>query len=104
MGFIKTVWRGDAGLAMTYWVWGTLIALLIGAASFPLLSAQSAFLFVLYFAFVILYWIWVSVGVWRSAGKYQGKRIWATLARLGVIVGAVRSVIELGPLLGTSFS
>lgn len=104
MGFIKTVWRGDAGLAMTYWVWGTLVGLLIAAASIPLASAESTFLAVLYVAFAILHAIWVSFGIWRSAGRYQGNRIWATLARLGVIVGAVRSVYELGPLMVTNFS
>ncbi len=104
MGFIKTVWRGDAGLATTYWFWGLIVGLLIAAGGFAVGSAESVFLGVLYIAFVVLYSIWVSVGVWRSAGKYQGKRVWATLARFGVIVGAVRSVFEVGPLLVHSFS
>ena len=29
------------------------------------------------------------VAIWRSAGKYNGKPIWATLARLGVVLGAL---------------
>lgn len=104
MRFIKTVWRGDAGLATTYWIWGTLVGLLLGAAGLLVGETGSAFLAILYLAFIVIYFIWVSVGVWRSAGKYQGKRIWSTLARIGVVIGSARSLLELGPLMIANLS
>jgi hypothetical protein len=99
---IQNIWRGNIGLAPTYWFFGTFLGLAISFMGF-LISEQSAFLLVLYFAFVLLYMVWISVGIWRSAGKYQGKRVWIALARLGVILGALQGIATFGPLLLIKF-
>jgi hypothetical protein len=41
------------------------------------------------YALSVPYNIVVSVGVWRSAGRYEGERRWADFARIVTVAGMV---------------
>jgi hypothetical protein len=45
--------------------------------------------------------VWALVGTWRSAGKYQGRRIWAILARFFMICGVVISIANVAGTIQT---
>ncbi len=34
----------------------------------------------------------LAVGVWNSAGKYKGKKIWSVLARIVVVIQSIGSI------------
>jgi hypothetical protein len=88
------LWRGEVGLARTYWLWAFLIgggvALVVGSGAaivgtltgtrFPYAVAQ---------AYTIIWTAFISVAVWRSAGNYKGRTIWKVLARIGSVFGVV---------------
>ncbi len=89
---IAKLWRGDYSLVVTYWVFGVVVGVVLNAA----LTASARTLPVaVYFAFlaaVLAYSILVWVGIWRAATKYQGDRIWPTLAKC-MVVAAVLMLI-----------
>jgi hypothetical protein len=36
--------------------------------------------------------VWILVGIWRAASNYAGRRLWAILAKIMVVIGALGSV------------
>lgn len=88
---IEKIWRGDSGLAVTYWFYGVIGSALFGIP-FSLVTPGSgpAIITVLLFS---AYFILVSVGIWRAAGKYQGPKIWTFFPKLSVALPAAAVVI-----------
>ena len=85
-GFIKQLIDGDFGLAKTYWLYfvlgGNLLWLLL---MFPI-SSSSFELIVVSTLAAIAYDIVVLTGIWNSASRHTGSKIWSVLAK--IIVGA----------------
>lgn len=87
MDAIAQVWRGQAGLAKTYWGWGLLGGLLWGVAlSAVTPGSLPAILALLVFS---AYFVIVNTGIWRAASQYQGLAIWAGLAKVAAVIGFV---------------
>ena len=99
MAYIKSIWRGDGRLVITYWVWGVVGGNLVSIPDFILdesgvfhpsyeLTFVGGLALVLYGLFQISYYVFISVAIWRSAVKYQGSGVWSALARV-IVVGVV---------------
>jgi hypothetical protein len=100
-------WRGQLSLPVSYWVNGSLVGALFGGlgaglgtylpkAGYSLKTAVSFNLLLL--IFIVVYWIWSSVGIWRSADRRisEGKRKgWANAAKVAVSLGALMMVSKL---------
>lgn len=87
MDTITKLWTGHAGLARTYWGWGILGGFLWGIAiSFLTPGSLPAVLVMLAFT---AYFTLVSTGTWRAATLYQGKAVWARLAKVAAAFGFV---------------
>lgn len=85
MEIITKVWRGEAGLWRTYWLFGVAACLLLGL---PLGSVKPGSLSAVALATVFgAYLWWVNMGIWRASNKYDGPAVWAGLAKLAVVVG-----------------
>jgi hypothetical protein len=87
------MWRGEIPLVRAFWLWGVVaLALLtfgVQLLFIPIvMAAPSAAMFVMLVLGVgaFAYQIAVSLGVWRSAGRYTGAKVWAMLARGAVIL------------------
>ena len=98
MTYLARLWRGDIGLACTYWVWGVNVAslgmglgVLLGGG-FSGLSALVVVWFFLYPACLIF----IAVAVWRSGSKNAGSRVWVWLARFIVVTAPFRVLVDLG--------
>jgi hypothetical protein len=93
--YIARHWRGELSLPIAYWVNGGIFSAIWFAAesllSSNLYALQIPALSILVLVFVLLVtaalMIWILVGVWRSAGHYRGAPVWATLARVAVVIG-----------------
>lgn len=99
-GFFWKLINGDLGLAKTYWIFGVLGGSVISTASGFIDSIAAL---VVYIAIHAAYNAVVMLGVWKAAKKYQGRKIWATLAQVMVILVAVSTAFALFltiPLLG----
>ncbi len=97
-GTLWRLWAGEVPLAQVFWsytvVAGTtlnvvtsLLALALLAMNTPAVWAVCAFLL------PIPYNVLMVVAVWRSADGYAGPRIWADLARIGVLLWAIAASV-----------
>ena len=96
--FAARLFRGDISLPITYWVFFVLIGKfafeiatkIIELNYIDIISTQTGEWSVMGFYWsTIAYSIFMLIATWRSAGKYQGKAIWAGLARVAVVFGTI---------------
>lgn len=110
MIFFKRYWRGEFSLPVSYW----LVSLGVNIASSMVLAlfanyskGQDTFRPLAIFSsyasliiFIYTVWLWQTVGLWRSAGRYietPGKtKFWGYLAMLMVILGGLRVISSFG--------
>ena len=85
-GFIKQLIDGDFGLAKTYWLYFVLGSNLLWLLLMFPISSSSLGLIVVSMLAAIAYDIVVLTGIWNSASRYTGSKIWSVLAK--IIVGA----------------
>ncbi len=93
IGLLTTVWRGDAPLVITYWLFGFVGSLVIYGISTELFNATSNKLAKLsILAVIVAYQVFVTVSIWRASKKYKGKRGYAVLAQTAVFLGWFSSI------------
>jgi len=103
--YVGRHWRGEISLPKSYWINGVLVfglgcnfLLLLAATLTAALflragnPALAAFVIVVELALNISAYIWALVGIWRSAKKFQGPRIWSILARVATALGVLMSL------------
>ena len=85
--------KGDVPLIISFWgiyvfawnvVFGLIFTLILARMGFELKIVQ------LIGALIIII---LAIGVWNSAGKYKGKKIWSVLAKVVVAIQCIASVI-----------
>jgi hypothetical protein len=105
--FILRLWSGDVPLWKTYWIYGSLLGVILTASVDWLIyqinyyasdfsqfdrSVISSVLVTV----IVTYSLVIFVSIWRSANKYRksylGKYGYATLAQIGVVLGVLASV------------
>jgi hypothetical protein len=90
---LKTLWRGEAPLVITYWLFGFLGSLVIYGISSEFFNAASGKLAKLsLLAFIVTYQVFVTVSIWRASKKYKGKRGYVVLAQAAVLLGWFSSI------------
>ena len=104
-------WHGELTLPASFWrnglVGGLLLAMVENLASVLAVAGGdvrlgnirlvSAMLMPINAAFLIL----VGFGIWRSANRYGGSRVWAILAQATVVIGGASFLLRSGLLLAT---
>jgi hypothetical protein len=91
---LRRLWNGDIPLPQAFWKWavaGGIVINLLTSIAFLALITQDLIVaaFVVGYAISVPYNIVATVGVWRSAGHYEGERRWADLARIVTVVGMI---------------
>lgn len=91
---LSRLWHGEQTLESAFWTWAVVGGLLINLSSsglfLALIMAEQPLAAVLAgYAYSVPYNIVVTVGVWRSAARYDGDPRWAETARIVTLVGAV---------------
>jgi hypothetical protein len=86
--FLERLFKGDYGLAKTFWVYAVclslLFKLLIVAVAVYLHSRPIALaLMVPYYPYRFI----ALSGAWHAADKYDGRDVWAVLAKTAVVIG-----------------
>ena len=98
MGLIARIWRGEEGLARTFWGWGFAVNVALKGVSMLLLSLgrdKAASAMLAFLVFMLAYQVFISVAIWRSADRYDGYRGWVFLAKLVVVLGVLQTVASL---------
>ena len=101
--FLTMLWRGEVPLGRTYWVFGVLFLGLLALPGYFIvpgssgIEPQASIVFgrMAYAIFVFAYTVFISVAIWRSAGRYEGPQIRAVLARVMVVVGLIQAASQI---------
>jgi hypothetical protein len=88
---VRRLWRGDVPLADAIWNWAIFGALAVNLSTTGLFlwliaAERPVAAFIAGYAVSVPYNIFVTVGVWRSAGRYSGPRQRAEMARIGTVI------------------
>jgi hypothetical protein len=92
---VRRLRHGYVSLPMTYWLWGVVASLFLFVVTAFAEAAGAAIPALLLGLLGIVYYVFISVAIWRSAGRYRGKSVWAHLARISVAVGAARVIVTI---------
>lgn len=85
-GFFRQLARGGYGLAKTYWLFGGVVGVVVSAiAGFIPSASATAPLLLVHAPYQAL----VVTGVWHAASKYNGRKLWAVLAKIWCVFGAL---------------
>lgn len=100
-GFFRKLSNGEFSLARTYWLYGVVVGavfrILTTVIPWPVIVAILSVIWIAYAVFLYM-------GIWKAAGKYTGKRIWAILAQIMAVLGVLFilfNLIGLFTLLGS---
>ncbi|MGH6945136.1 MAG: hypothetical protein ACREH6_13065 [Geminicoccaceae bacterium] len=90
---LHRLWSGEVPLGEAFWWYAMIVGTALNLATTLLAMALLAMdvagiAAAIAFALPIPYNLLVLVAVWRSAAGYPGPRIWADLARAGVVIWA----------------
>ncbi len=97
MDKFKNMMAGNERLVITYWVWGVIGTLVIsyGLGFLFLTLGLSPFIAPV---ITLAYWIPVAIGIWKSSDNYKGNKVWAILAKVAVVLGAISQLYMLSLL------
>jgi len=90
--FFKKLSSGGYGLAKTYWLFGVLVGILLGIASSIASAIAPVYGSLALSLLAIPYCIAQLLGVWKAANQYPGSKIWAFLAKIGAVLGALQLI------------
>lgn len=88
--FFVEFWNGDVSLVKSYWLVGVVFGVLVGFASGMLVVIMGLNIDAVY-GLLIPWYIYSTVGIWRSSNKYKGPKHWAILAKVAVVIGILIS-------------
>ncbi|MDO9561297.1 MAG: hypothetical protein Q7J60_06735 [Bradyrhizobium sp.] len=94
MNALRRLWNGDLPLPQAFWKWavaGGIAVNLTTSILFLVLVMNDQIVAALIVGYVLSvpYNFVATVGVWRSAGRYEGERRWADLARIVTVAGMI---------------
>lgn len=91
MGKLLALWSGDLALGEAFWTWAVTLGLLINIATsilfwMLLLRDQPVAALVAGYAVAVPYNVVATIGVWRSAARYEGPPLHADFARVATVI------------------
>ncbi len=89
MPTIAAIWQGRIPLSRVVWFYGFMgsIVLALPVNLSTITGApRSSTLMVGYCVVIILYTIFVSIAIWKSANQYRGPFIWPLISKLSVAI------------------
>ena len=92
--FFVKFWNGDLSLPMSYWLVGVVFSVVVGFVIGAIVIATGLHEDAM-FGFLIPWYIYTTVGIWRSSDKYKGPKFWAILAKIAVIFGVLSGLGQL---------
>ena len=102
MRFVKNFWNGDVPLIISYWVVGVILSWPVGfligfivTFIIILIKLPESLIDPLINLGIIGWLIFMSVGIWRSADKYAGKKGWAIAAKVFLVIGVLTTLAEM---------
>jgi len=91
MTTVLRLWRGELPLPAAFWNWAVIGGFAVNGVTsflfyFLIMGDEPLAAFIVGYALSLPYNLLATVGVWRSAGRYDGDPRWAGIARLVTLV------------------
>lgn len=94
------LWHGDIPLVKTYWLYGLFTSVVVTVLNVLIIEPARSSMdtnvalgtFIVLFLALICYSVVIYVGIWRAAGKYEGRRLWGFLAKASVVWWVIVSI------------
>ena len=102
MRAIGRLWRGEIGLAKTFWIYGVVVSAILSQLAFRLnvvRPPRSGWIDIAAPAVTFIsgvYLLFVAVAIWRSADRYGGPAVWPILAKLSVVAAVAVMLAHTG--------
>ena len=94
---LKKFFNGDLSLPYSYWAVGVLISFGVGfIAGFLSMLLMKGL--ALAYLIIVIWQIFITIGIWRSSDKYKGPKFWSYLAKIMMIVAWGYLLSTLGAL------
>lgn len=92
--FLSKLALGHYGLAKTYWLFGFLINGIFEIIAHVVdanmqLDVIGVGTYLVVWLVNLVYFVFWFKGLWRAASVYDGRRLWAILAKISAVLGAV---------------
>ena len=91
---ITQFWNGKISLVWMYWFWGIVVGNLLSYGALFLALKLQLEPFSLHYSLLPYYVFW-TVGTWRSANNYKGPNFWANLVQLILTLAVIGFVLSL---------
>ncbi len=91
---LLNLWNGGLPLQDAFWTWAVIGGLAVNLVTstlfaFLIIAEQLVPALIAGYGLSLPYNLVAAVGVWRSAGRYEGERHWADLARAVTTSGMI---------------
>lgn len=105
---LRKLYKGEYSLSKSYWLFGNVVpfflfililSVIFGFSSDPLTKLRmldlkpegyASLIVTIFLSIITLVYIFIStIGVWRSASYHQGKKFWAILAKVTIIIAFI---------------
>lgn len=92
---LRQLWNGDIHFGRMYWVYGVLIGGVGSTVGDKILLSHREEMIaygswepvsMVFLAMCLAYFFLIYVGIWRASNQYGGPRLWAILAKIGIVV------------------
>jgi|GEM_PF-3242523 len=90
----KSLLDGDKGLAFTFWFIGVCLGLILNTTGGMISFENTPVTAWIWLGSAILWSVTAWISIWNAANKYEGSLTWANLAKTSVILGVLRTVVE----------
>ncbi|WP_028768403.1 hypothetical protein [Shewanella fidelis] len=91
--FFKELFSGGLRLVDVFWAGFIIVGSIIGLIVSKLTTLESL---IVGDSLKSLYFILISIAVWKSASRYQGKKLWSILAKISSVLTILSSIFVLG--------
>ena len=114
LAILKKLYKGDYPLGKSYWLFGNVVPFVLFLiiilsifipANDPISKLRNidftpetntSLIITIIMSLITIVYIFIStVGVWRSASKHEGKRHWAILAKITIIIAFLSYVNDI---------
>jgi len=103
MNFLLKLKAGDFGLAKTYWLYGVIVNIAYRLIDLVVTKFSFELSIVLFFIMAI-YTFFQIFGLWNAASRYEGLKIWAVIAKVLAVLGAMLYFLGLFAMLSVLFA
>ncbi|MCG9679142.1 hypothetical protein [Vibrio sp. Isolate24] len=94
-GAVSKLMSGDYRLVDVFWAGYIICGAVLTSFVTKLSTVEAAIAGAILLS---IYYLFLSVAVWRSANKYTGRKLWVVLAKVIVVLNLLQTIVSMGAI------